>query len=425
MEILEFNSVEEAKKSYNTGDPQKDLSIVNAILSGNVKIKENEEKKVIDEESIVENNNQQIEDQKSNQPTVDFIQSELERQKLYAELVEKRRIEEKEELLLRNKEIEEKLIKERKDREELEKKLQELEQLKNERNKSSQLNDTINKDDDDEEEFVNEYTKKTRKMVEELKNSIGKDNPIISQLTDEVYRIKQDYEQEKNERKRSLDLKKEQERQEKVFNNIRQFIIQHPELKPSKDISELDQEYKNFRRDIAYLTKSKTLKDLESAIEDYQKGGSVKELADQNGIKPFKDIDKYNFIAELLDFQAGLKYDSTKGQHIPILDENGVQVRYGSLEEAFNIKNYYNNLTNIKRQAYKDVSKKLEQFNNSPATLSPEQTESFKTNLTLEQEKEILNMNPKEWANNPEKRRLVEMVYSKYNIELPRYRGRR
>jgi hypothetical protein len=397
MEILEFNSVEEAKKSYNTGDPQKDLSIVNAILSGNVKIKENEEKKVIDEESIVENNNQQIEDQKSNQPTVDFIQSELERQKLYAELVEKRRIEEKEELLLRNKEIEEKLIKERKDREELEKKLQELEQLKNERNKSSQLNDTINKDDDDEEEFVNEYTKKTRKMVEELKNSIGKDNPIISQLTDEVYRIKQDYEQEKNERKRSLDLKKEQERQEKVFNNIRQFIIQHPELKPSKDISELDQEYKNFRRDIAYLTKSKTLKDLESAIEDYQKGGSVKELADQNGIKPFKDIDKYNFIAELLDFQAGLKYDSTKGQHIPILDENGVQVRYGSLEEAFNIKNYYNNLTNIKRQAYKDVSKKLEQFNNSPATLSPEQTESFKTNLTLEQEKEILNMNPKEF----------------------------
>jgi len=426
MENMIFEKVEDVITQMNTGDLKQDNQVVNAILNGKVQIEKKEEPitetNVENSVNIISQEQNKDNIDNSSVSIIDPLKDEVERQKRYNEMLEKRRQEERENFLRINKENEDKLIKEQKDREELEKKLRELEQIKNDNHQQTQLENS-----ETDEEFVSDYTKRTRQMIEELKQSIGNENPLVNQLRDQITNIEKevaDYKAEKAERKRFQDEKRQKEEQEKVFNDIRHFLTEHPELKPSKDIYEIDNEYKQFRKDIAYISHSQNLEELEKAIDDYKKGGPIKKLADQQGIKSVQDLDKYDSIAELLDFKIGLKYEPVLGKHVPILDENGVQVRYGSLNEAYNIKNYYDNLTNIKRQAYKNVSAKLEQFNSAPVVLQQDQTDTFSTGITLDQEKEILAMNPKEWTNNLEKRKMVELVYSKYGLEMPKYRGR-
>lgn len=420
MEKKVFEKPEDVVTSMHTGDKKQDLETINAVLSGNIVIGSQEDANIIPQqtESTPVEGQPKVEDDIQSQPVVDPLEDEIERQKRYTEMLEKRRREEYETYLREKQDTEKKLNEERKNREELEKRLQELEQLKKER--PSENSTSI----DDDEEYQNEYTKRTRRMIEELKQEVGYNNPAVQQLIDKVNRIETEYETEKAERKKFQDQKKQNEDREKFLNGIRQFLINHSEIKPSRDITEIDEDYKRFRQDIAYLSKAQSVVELERAIDDYKKNGKIKELADQNGIKPVQDLATYDLITELVDFKDGVKYDSSLGKHVPILDENGVQVRYRSLDEAFNVKNYYENLTNSKRQAYRDVSAKLEQINNAPVVLKDEQLDSFSTGLTVDQEQEIINMHPKEWINNPEKKKLVELVYNKRGLEIPKYRGR-
>lgn len=418
MEQLVFNNAQEVQQAYNTGDREKDLAIVNAVLTGNVAIK-------TDEQPI----EKQVEPQPTETPsaTTDVtteqqienpIEDPIEKEKAYAELVKEQYEIEKarllEETAKKNKEIEDY----KKAKEELE------ERLRMASTNIQQAQPTTETQVDEEEEFASEYAKKTRKMLEELRSQVG-NNPKVQEIAEEFDVIKSEYERRRTEDEQKRQEKERKDREDKAFNTIRDFQLKHPELKTEKDIKELDNEYTRFRNDIAHLTKARTLADVEKAIKDYFSGGEVRKLADSRGVPEMVDYNKYSEIANLVDMKNGIMFDPITGKEIPIVDDDGVRVRYRSIDEAYRVRNFDNELVNAKKSAYKEIGEKLNKFESAPPVLKPEQTDQFTTGYTIEQEREILSWNPDQWVNNPEKRRMVQEVYAKRGLEVPRYRGRR
>jgi hypothetical protein len=425
-EKMIFNSTEEVQQSLNSGDKEKELSVANAILAGNIEIKQSEIPK--EETDVQLPQNQQTKEEKTEEneevkvePIVNDSLDEVERQRRYSEFLEKKAQEDNDRYLIELKNREELIKKEKAEREELEKKLRQLEEIKKEQPSTAMSNqDEI----DEEDEFATEYSKKTRKMVEELKSQVG-DSPVVKELVEKIRKIESEYETQKNENLKNRQEKERKEQEEKVFDSIRQFQIKYPELQTKQDIQKLDEEYLNFRKNIAYITKAKNSKDLEEAIENYYNDGDIKKLADQHGIKPMEDYNKYITIANLMDIKSGIQRNPKTGEEKPILDENGEQVRYRSIEEVYRLSNYHNDLTKARQNTMKEVSKKLEEIQSAPVTLSPDSTGTFTTGYTQEQIREILSWDPKVWVNDPEKKRIVEEVYLKQGLPPPRYRGRR
>jgi hypothetical protein len=160
-------------------------------------------------------------------------------------------------------------------------------------------------------------------------------------------------------------------------------------------------------------------------VSDYLNGGNTKQIADEKGLKLPPDYDKYQAIVELNDMKRGVRYDSVIGKEVPILNDDGEQVKYRSFEEAYRVKNYYDEISNARRQASKDIAKKLDEAKNGATVLRNEQVDQFTAGLTADQEKEIINWHPREYMNNPEKLELVKQVYAKRGLEIPQYRGRK
>jgi hypothetical protein len=428
MEKMIFESEEAVKQSMNTGDTKKDSEVINAVLSGNIEIKKPE---TTQQQTITDTSNiQTVSEQSSTkeeikstndevQPTIEI--DEIERQKKYNEFLEKKHQEEHNNYLLELKRREEELQKEKVAKEELEKKLRQLSELQNKQPSTSL--DTASAISE-EDEYASEYSKRTRQMVEELKNQVG-DNPVVKELVEKIRNIESEYSTQKQERLKSKAEEERINKENKLYDNIRQFQLQYPDLRTKKDIKEVDQEYLNFRKDIAYLVKATSGNEVDSTIHDYFNNGEIRKIADSKGIKPVEEYEKYSIIADLIDLKNGIQRDPLTGKENPILDEEGKQVRYKSLDEVLKLSRYYNDITNARKQSFKEISKKLETIENAPKVLEPSETGSFNTGFTKEQEMEILNWNPREWTNDPEKRKIVEQVYLKNGLEIPHYRGRK
>jgi len=410
MEIREM-PVEEIRNSFNTGDTQKDIEMINGYLAGTVVPQKPQEEQTQVEPEI----EPEIEETEIPFVETDEYKEEVERQKRYSEYLEQRRVEEYEDSLRKQQQLKEDFENEKKAREELEKRLQQLNEA-NERPPSPQSD--LSEDEDDE--YASEYAKRTRRELEQLKATVGATSPLVKELTDKIAYL--DREQAEKERLRNEQLRKETE--EKKFKTIRDFQQKIPELTTQKDIREIEPEYTSFRKKIADLTKVKSVYELEKKIEDYRRGGETKAIADKHGISFPADCDKYLAILELVEMKRGVKYDPVLGKEIPILDDEGNPVRYRSLEEAYRVMNFDREIEKQKRGVYKEVSKKLSNIQDSAVSLPDEKVEKLTSGFTLEQEREIMNMNPKEWERDPEKRAMAEMVFRKRGLELPRFRGR-
>jgi len=410
---LVFNTVDEVKQSYNTGNTQRDLEVVNAVLNGNVEIKGTGQP----EQNIVLNDVQE-----NIQPSVvDDYNQKIEEQRKYAEFLESKQREQELKYLQELQDKENKIQQEKQSREEIEKRLQELSKLNEQRLSTSS---TETEQTTEEDEFVTDYAKSTRKMVEELKSQVGA-NPVIQELYNKINTIESEYQTQKQQSEKLQQERLRKIKEDKVFDGIRQFQMQHPELKTNRDIRELDQEYINFRKNVGYAINAKSTVDIDKAIDDYYVGGPTKEILESKGIKPFEEFDKYNNITEIIDLKSGQRYDKQTGHIVPILDEDGNRIRYRSFEEAYKISTYENAINDARKRSFQEVSKKLETINNAPVTIPPSQTDAFKTGFSLEEEKAILSWEPKDWVNNPDRARMVKEVYTKRGLEPPRYRGRK
>lgn len=347
---------------------------------------------------------------------------EIEKARNYAALVEKREREErerlqkeKEELLRKTKEIEDKYKEEQKTKEEVLRRLQQLE---------SQNVGSTEQTSQEDDEFVSDFAKRTRQEVEELKRMVGtlsENDPTIRGLKEGLDSVLTELNTEKEKRKELEEKEKQEKLQNQMFDNISKFQSKYPELKTEKHIKDLNEDYVKFRKDISYLSGARSVPELEKAIDEYYNNGKIKELADKNGIKPVSEYDKITKLMKIIDLKDGVKYNPATGNYDPIVDDVGVQVRYRSLDEAYKVENFYDEMSRVRKQSYTDVKNKLDTFNNAPVTLPNNTTTSFNGAMSPAQISEAINLPTmdRNWYKDPNKFAIVNAAYNALGLQAP------
>lgn len=423
-------TVEEIRQGAYTGDKEKDLQMINAFLSGNVSVKQQEVSN--EEPATLDNTVTETSTEGETVTEPDFDAEEEERKRKYEQFLKEKELaaqieEERKKQLLIAKQKEEEIKKEREARLELEKKLKELSELQ--QTKTQQQSTTDSYTDDSEEEFVSDYAKGTREKVDRLEsliNEFGSNHPKVKELEEEIRTFREEFKVVMEERQRKAREEEEKRQREKLYGGIREFQNRYPELKTTVDIEEVDRQYQQFRNDMAVAIKAKSVFELEQAIADYFAGGDYKKIADEKGIKAPADYDKYQAIVELYDMKRGIKYDPVTGKENPILNDEGQRVTYRSLEEAYYVMNREKELADMRRKSSQEIAKKISQINGGAVELPSNMNgQVVQQGYTKDQVNTLLNTDIKAIINDPVKLDEFKRLSIAMGYDAPVYRGRK
>lgn len=423
-------TAEEIRQGAYTGDKEKDLQMINAFLSGNVSVKQQEVSN--EEPATLDNTVTETSTEGETVTEPDFDAEEEERKRRYEQFLKEKELaaqieEERKKQLLIAKQKEEEIKKEREARLELEKKLKELSELQ--QTKTQQQSTTDSYTDDSEEEFVSDYAKGTREKVDRLEsliNEFGSNHPKVKELEEEIRTFREEFKVVMEERQRKAREEEEKRQREKLYGGIREFQNRYPELKTTVDIEEVDRQYQQFRNDMAVAIKAKSVFELEQAIADYFAGGDYKKIADEKGIKAPADYDKYQAIVELYDMKRGIKYDPVTGKENPILNDEGQRVTYRSLEEAYYVRNREKELADMRRKSSQEITKKISQINGGAVELPSNMNgQVVQQGYTKDQVNTLLNTDIKAIINDPVKLDEFKRLSIAMGYDAPVYRGRK
>lgn len=423
-------TVEEIRQGAYTGDKEKDLQMINAFLSGNVSVKQQEVSN--EEPTTLDNTVTETSTEGETVTEPDFDAEEEERKRKYEQFLKEKELaaqieEERKKQLLIAKQKEEEIKKEREARLELEKKLKELSELQ--QTKTQQQSTTDSYTDDSEEEFVSDYAKGTREKVDRLEsliNEFGSNHPKVKELEEEIRTFREEFKVVMEERQRKAREEEEKRQRDKLYGGIREFQNRYPELKTTVDIEEVDRQYQQFRNDMAVAIKAKSVFELEQAIADYFAGGDYKKIADEKGIKAPADYDKYQAIVELYDMKRGIKYDPVTGKENPILNDEGQRVTYRSLEEAYYVRNREKELADMRRKSSQEIAKKISQINGGAVELPSNMNgQVVQQGYTKDQVNTLLNTDIKAIINDPVKLDEFKRLSIAMGYDAPVYRGRK
>lgn len=423
-------TAEEIRQGAYTGDKEKDLQMINAFLSGNVSVKQQEVSN--EEPATLDNTVTETSTEGETVTEPDFDAEEEERKRKYEQFLKEKELaaqieEERKKQLLIAKQKEEEIKKEREARLELEKKLKELSELQ--QTKTQQQSTTDSYTDDSEEEFVSDYAKGTREKVDRLEsliNEFGSNHPKVKELEEEIRTFREEFKVVMEERQRKAREEEEKRQRDKLYGGIREFQNRYPELKTTVDIEEVDRQYQQFRNDMAVAIKAKSVFELEQAIADYFAGGDYKKIADEKGIKAPADYDKYQAIVELYDMKRGIKYDPVTGKENPILNDEGQRVTYRSLEEAYYVRNREKELADMRRKSSQEIAKKISQINGGAVELPSNMSgQVVQQGYTKDQVNTLLNTDIKAIINDPVKLDEFKRLSIAMGYDAPVYRGRK
>lgn len=423
-------TAEEIRQGAYTGDKEKDLQMINAFLSGNVSVKQQEVSN--EEPATLDNTVTETSTEGETVTEPDFDAEEEERKRKYEQFLKEKELaaqieEERKKQLLIAKQKEEEIKKEREARLELEKKLKELSELQ--QTKTQQQSTTDSYTDDSEEEFVSDYAKGTREKVDRLEsliNEFGSNHPKVKELEEEIRTFREEFKVVMEERQRKAREEEEKRQRDKLYGGIREFQNRYPELKTTVDIEEVDRQYQQFRNDMAVAIKAKSVFELEQAIADYFVGGDYKKIADEKGIKAPADYDKYQAIVDLYDMKRGIKYDPVTGKENPILNDEGQRVTYRSLEEAYYVRNREKELADMRRKSSQEIAKKISQINGGAVELPSNMNgQVVQQGYTKDQVNTLLNTDIKAIINDPVKLDEFKRLSIAMGYDAPVYRGRK
>ena len=423
-------TAEEIRQGAYTGDKEKDLQMINAFLSGNVSVKQQEVSN--EEPTTLDNTVTETSTEGETVTEPDFDAEEEERKRKYEQFLKEKELaaqieEERKKQLLIAKQKEEEIKKEREARLEMEKKLKELSELQ--QTKTQQQSTTDSYTDDSEEEFVSDYAKGTREKVDRLEsliNEFGSNHPKVKELEEEIRTFREEFKVVMEERQRKAREEEEKRQRDKLYGGIREFQNRYPELKTTVDIEEVDRQYQQFRNDMAVAIKAKSVFELEQAIADYFAGGDYKKIADEKGIKAPADYDKYQAIVELYDMKRGIKYDPVTGKENPILNDEGQRVTYRSLEEAYYVMNREKELADMRRKSSQEIAKKISQINGGAVELPSNMSgQVVQQGYTKDQVNTLLNTDIKAIINDPVKLDEFKRLSIAMGYDAPVYRGRK
>lgn len=423
-------TVEEIRKGYS----ENDMAVINGVLNNTIVPVTEEEKNqpevsVEQEAAPVEEPEKDVSVETPEEQPVEKKQiDETEQARRYAQLIEEQEKAKQAELQEEINEKNKKLEQEQRIREELETKLQELRTTETVQQPLQTPQPEAQTDEN--AEYESDYAKRTREMLEELKQQIQQSSSNSEILAfqakiDELQRKEEKREAERQaEKKRGKEAREQRKREELALLDVQDFQRKNPEYQLQRDYKDIDSDYRRFRKDIQYLSNAKTQKDLEDAIKEYYANGKMREIADEKGIREVPEYQKFEDILDLIDFKNGVKYNPETGQITAITNTEGRQVAYTSLDEAYKIKNFYSEVNKARLNSSNEIRTKLDQINNGPVLLSETETSKPDTSITPDIEREVMAMDPREAMKDPTKKKLYEAVYAKHGLEPPRIPGR-
>ena len=406
-----------------------DVDVINGVLGGTVVAKTEPQ---VSEEAVVQTEVNTEEEIKENidgveetteikpevVPEVPAVNiDELEREANLAKLENERSQKEKERILVENRQLGQKLTQAKLAREEVEKQLQ---RQKEEQVRRESL--VVPPTSEEESEFASEISKANRKLIEDIADRMGTSDPVVQELAHKMAKYEAADDARKAEEETRKQKFEDEQTQKRLYSEINEVQTKYPELKTSKPVDQLENDIVEFKKNLIHVTKVTTEIELNKAIEDYYEGGTTRELADKHGIKPVEDYQTLTVLRDLVDLKNGIKVNKYTGEDELITDGLGQKVRYGSIEEAYKISNYYDTLNKTRLESIREIGAKITQRQNAPVTLSPSETAPIEETLSPDQKAQLLNTPQKVLNANPQLQQQVDKIYAELGMEPPKHR---
>jgi len=422
MKTMTYMEPDKIRAEYESGN----MDVISGILSGTITGDINKTTPTVSEETEEVDENVSVDEEQVVESDVEIKEQikldEARRIEELAKLREEQYKLEKDQLMREKRAKQEELEQEKRAREELEKRLQTLTELAAQRPTPSE---SIAASDEDDDDFIPDYAKETRQIVNEIKASLGEDNPVINNLIVKINKIEQTEQKRLSEIKQQEAEKVQQETMGKLYSEVEEFQIKNPELKTDRPVREIQKDWIQFRKDIGFLVNAKDQYDVDRAIKEYRNGEDIKSLADSRGIQPVPDLDKFEILINLVDLKNGVEYDPYTKQEKPITDNQGNRVRYRSIEEAYRVSQFHNELNKARISSYKEVQDKLNTINSGPVRLPSDAIENHSVRETASDKLTLMQLKPEQYINNPVLLEKVREAYASVGMDLPAYRQKK
>lgn len=256
---------------------------------------------------------------------------------------------------------------------------------------------------DEDDEYVTDFEKNSRRMIEELKTLISQNpnDPRVIEIDQRLKNFeKKQTEIDENDR-RKAEQKRREELDAKLYTDVRDFQEKYPEFTTPIDVKELNDKYMTFRDQLANvfavsLDNEQAINVLESKYFKKFDNGEVFNQMASKGINPPENVDRLREIIKYNDLRNGVALDDMSGVKTPIKDKFGRQVKYGSIEEAFIIKNF----ATLKVDAFKDASveiqHRLNNRNDSAVILDNSHTTPIGEKMSEQEARYYIGLKPHE-----------------------------
>lgn len=415
-------TVDEIQRGYDAND----LDIINGVIQG--KIKTRKEPSVQTDvpaekpdlgatqtiETPTETNIEPVENDTS--IIVKHYEEEQARLKRLADDLERQKREETERALIKEQEFQKKIEEERKRSKELE-----------DRIRASVPSEPTDKGILDDEPFASDFSKKTRELVEQLQSQ-SPNKEDVALIKAELQRIKDREAAEDAKRKEEAERRRKEEAEQRLFEDINRLQKSYPELQSRKDFREMTDEFNEFRGKLVNtlgVTNPVEQDKLVMKYLDPEKGAELRRDLETTGIKPPDDVEKFVQLAGLVDMTRGIEYDPVTEKFVEVKNSYGDPVRYRSIEEAYRVKYFYNEINNAKKKVLTQVKNKLDVVQTSAQNrISNSQSAPIEEGLSKEAAGQIIQ-SAELYVYDKNKYETLKRAYAKLNLAPPEYRGKR
>lgn len=403
-----------------------DEAVLNAVLDGSIQIVEEGEETRVAEEPVVEESPAIEEPGESpvvEEPVVEPVINEKNDDDLAIYEQEKEAIRRKyeEQLAEANRKAEETRAEARRLAEEKRALEEEKERIRAEAERANR--EVKIEEDEDDIELAGTFSKNNRKLIESLKEEVSNAVPgeQLKALMDKIENLEKadQLRQARIEEENALKAKKE--RMNKLYSEVDQFRGKYENFKTGRSIAEMHKEQEQIRNAVAEITGYYDQSEIEKAVRGVQLGDKryekLKEKMEVAGVNIPEDADKFFNIAEIVDLKNGYKYNSITGEFDEITDEFGNHVVQRSIEDAYKLSDFSNQMANARRKESLEIQNILDNRDNSATTLPADKVgDAGNEAMSLEEIDTILSTSSDSIKRNPELQAKLEKAYKQLGI---------
>jgi hypothetical protein len=311
---------------------------------------------------------------------------------------------------------------------EAEAKAKEYEDYLKNKKKQEELEQYKIEETDEEKEFASSFEKNTRKKIELIeKKLVETDNEDLKELIamkDELRKLK---EQQEAELKRIKDEDEANKVRQIMYSEINDFQNRNERFRIGRPVEDARADFTRFADKVAKHLKLEDTREVNKAIyaiayADTIQGKVLRDrIAASNDIVIPQDLKQYMDLVQVVDAKNGLRFNKLTGESEPIVDRFGNQVRYASMDEAYKVSNFYDEIAAARMEGVRKVQEKLETRDQSAKVIPSEQTSDPSRSMDLSDDRigQLLKM-PASTFKDPKMKEELMAAYRKLGIEPPK-----